>query len=584
MISYYFFQRKHRAELEASMTSGSEQAQITTFVNAAKPFSSTDPRQKLISDKVVNYVAAGLVPIVHVDYKEFHEMMHAAEPRFKVPSRGHVTDVLLPNKYKKLQDVLMEHLKQAENVCLTADIWSSRQMHGYIGMTCHYIHDWTLKSALLACSHFPGRHTGENIRQQYEEIVACYDITSKVLTIVTDNAANMTKAFSLPEFNIQPTAEDLEICEAQSDTAEASTSEEPESDIEDEDQESDKCFINREGCFAHTLQLVVKDGFQAAGALKKVLAKASSIVNHVRKSCIATEILSGELRLQACNLTRWNSQIKMVRSILRIPEAKLQEVQKVQHLTQYERKLLQEVVTIFEPFEEATEAVQYENSVSASLIIPTVLGLKQALEDMSATYNGKMVQTLQASLEKRLLPYLQRDVYVTATCLDPRFKLCWCSDTEFNQRKAKLVEKARSLQKLQTDLHEEDSAPAPEPQPKRFKMWSSIPKSRNSSMSMSKEALPSAVQQEINKYLSEDCVSDSTNVLEFWKAHKDIFPLLSMLAKKYFCVQASSAPCERRFNIAGKILRAERCSMSHRVFEQLMFIKCNRKTLQLTQE
>jgi hypothetical protein len=55
---------------------------------------------------------------------------------------------------------------------------------------------------MLACKRFKGRHTAENIRHEYEEMVSSYEIGNKITTIVTDNASNMTKAFnfSLPGY------------------------------------------------------------------------------------------------------------------------------------------------------------------------------------------------------------------------------------------------------------------------------------------------------------------------------------------------------------------------------------------------
>lgn len=44
-------------------------------------------------------------------------------------------------------------------------------------------------------------------------------------------------------------------------------------------------------CFAHVLQLVIKDGFKQAASINKALYKASSIVSHVRKSIHSSEIL-----------------------------------------------------------------------------------------------------------------------------------------------------------------------------------------------------------------------------------------------------------------------------------------------------
>ena len=92
-------------------------------------------------------------------------------------------------------------------------------------------------------------------------------------------------------------------------------------------------------CFAHTLQLVIKDGFKQDACNNKVLSKASAIVSHVRTSIHSSEILESEKCLKAANVTRWNSQLAMIRTILRVTEEKL-ELLKTHQLTVYDRKVL----------------------------------------------------------------------------------------------------------------------------------------------------------------------------------------------------------------------------------------------------
>ena len=43
--------------------------------------------------------------------------------------------------------------------------------------------------------YFEGRNTGINIKHEYDKIATFYDINNKVFKIVTDQAANMKKAF-----------------------------------------------------------------------------------------------------------------------------------------------------------------------------------------------------------------------------------------------------------------------------------------------------------------------------------------------------------------------------------------------------
>ncbi|VDI11014.1 Hypothetical predicted protein [Mytilus galloprovincialis] len=91
--------------------------------------------------------------------------------------------------------------KRAESVCLTIDLWSSRQMRGFLGITGHFILDWAMKSVMICCKRFKGRHTAESIRSEYEEVVTSFEIGFKIAAIVSDNASNMVKAFSIPGFD-----------------------------------------------------------------------------------------------------------------------------------------------------------------------------------------------------------------------------------------------------------------------------------------------------------------------------------------------------------------------------------------------
>ena len=116
---------------------------------------------------------------------------------------------------------------------------------------------------LLTCSQLQSRHTAEKIISEFEEVVTHYEISDKVFRVVTDNGSNVKKAFletiDLPEFMVEGDSEDED------------------GDIEDEDrnikEEGDDFGDSSDGskvdeklslpqwvpCFAHTLQLCVKD-------------------------------------------------------------------------------------------------------------------------------------------------------------------------------------------------------------------------------------------------------------------------------------------------------------------------------------
>ena len=157
-------------------------------------YKQSDKHQADITDAVVTYIAGDLLSLSTVESSRFRAMI---DPRYQVPSRKHLTSKLLPLKTSDVQKDLrlIARLKQADKICATIDLWSSRQMRSYYGVTGHFILDWTLHSVMLACSRFRGSHTAEANAEQFKNTTAIFGISNKISHIVTDNASNMIKAF-----------------------------------------------------------------------------------------------------------------------------------------------------------------------------------------------------------------------------------------------------------------------------------------------------------------------------------------------------------------------------------------------------
>ena len=184
---------------------------------------------------------------------------------------------------------------------------------------------------MIECQCFCGHHIAENIWQYYYEAIAPHGISEKIVTTITDNASNVVKAIKLPGFSKENDDQPESESELSSEDEDSVVNVEP-VDIEEAGLE----FLpEHDTCFAHTLQLVVKDGFKEAGSLNKVLENAGKIVTYVRKSMNSSDLLEGEKKLQAKVATQWNSELCSIKSILSIPEDKLLQLDTA-HLTRYE--------------------------------------------------------------------------------------------------------------------------------------------------------------------------------------------------------------------------------------------------------
>ena len=178
---------------------------MSTFIKNPSKYGVNDPRQKKITDALLMFVASDLLPISIVESSHFQHFVQCLDSYYKIPSRPHFTDKLLRGKCDEIFQMLKVKLTSAKSVNLTIDLWSNRQMRGFLGITAHFITDWTLNSVMLACSRFRGHHTAENISEHVDDTVASFAISRKLDHITTDNASNMVKAFRLPGFGADDT-------------------------------------------------------------------------------------------------------------------------------------------------------------------------------------------------------------------------------------------------------------------------------------------------------------------------------------------------------------------------------------------
>lgn len=171
---------------------------METLIQPKSKYTKTDSRQIDLNDATVEFIAGNLLPLSTVESPKFQKLCEKLDPKFQVPSRKYLASKLIVDKANRIEDNLNQQLSKAQNVCLTLDLWSNRQMPAFLGITGQFIIDWELKSVMIACNKFKGKHTSENIGHYYEETLASFNLANKVSCVVTDNASNMLKTFEMP--------------------------------------------------------------------------------------------------------------------------------------------------------------------------------------------------------------------------------------------------------------------------------------------------------------------------------------------------------------------------------------------------
>src|SRR4051794_13282834 len=163
-----------------------------------------------------------------------------------------------------------------------------------------------------------------------------------------------------------------------------------------------------------------------------------------------------------------------------------------------------------------------------------------------------------------------------STILDPRYK-----DLNFLSVKSKL-ETETYLQELYDDLNFQLN-------PDSYLSETSITKQPSNEDSIFGALFGSDKRHkkkanEVESYLNESVTEKAefnSNTYEWWNDHKKIFPVLSILARKFLSVPATSVPSERLFSDAGNNMTNRRTSLSSKIFQELIFVKRNSKYIDI---
>lgn len=212
-------------------------------------------------------------------------------------------------------------------------------------------------------------------------------------------------------------------------------------------------------CFAHSLQLVVRDGLAVVSSGRPFLSKCCKIANIVHQSALFRsrfEAVMGSGRsIPSTNDTRWNSVFRQLHSFLLLDLGLLNQVlNDTNHsnlvLTAKEMSQLKELVNILEPFAEATDLTQGEYSVTLSCVVPIILSLRAKLEDYLRNPGSfcALATTLLHSLHNRfsgifksldissppqfreqfLSLRFDSSLFIVAPALDPLYAYHWLQD------------------------------------------------------------------------------------------------------------------------------------------------------------
>jgi hypothetical protein len=215
---------------------------------------------------------------------------------------------------------------------------------------------------------------------------------------------------------------------------------------------------------AHNVQLVIKDGLKLNNDFER-------LINHVSKDIVSKSkcslVIAEELRqfnkkLNKQNVTRWNSVLFMIRSVLKLKPEEMKkmrqemptktseprEIKSKFDLSYIDRLKLQVLKDLLEMFEFVTDELQ-SNRINISRVYPAITFLSNKFEEDDENkfeYTRTIRKEMLLSLNKGFKDLIKEDVFIVSTFLDPNFGLNYFETNKQEEAKARL------LSLLKTDL------------------------------------------------------------------------------------------------------------------------------------
>ena len=255
----------------------------------------------------------------------------------------------------------------------------------------------------------------------------------------------------------------------------------------------------------------------------------------LRHSTRASELLEGEVRLEIANATRWNSQLTMIESLLKVSPETMKEIDFSGKLNSHEENISKDLLEILAPFKWATDMTQGQEKVTAGVVMPVIRRLKAALQELASKYQCKMVTTLKHSVDTRMSKY-ETEIFKMAAALDHCWKLAWCD--------AGVIRSFRGL-----NLRERSPV-----EPTTDSASSSPPRKRSRYLSFLNETPKapeptSEIDSMVKEYFESPCVAEDADPLAFWKAHQS-----SAMAQRHAATFRFLLPVQqlRLFSIVGR--------------------------------
>lgn len=454
--------------------------------------------------------------------------------------------------FRSMQEDVRASLEQVSSkVSITLDFWTSYEQIYYMSVTCQWIDEnWSFQKVLLDICHIPHPCGDTEIYHSLVKVLKMYNIESRVLSCTHDNTQTAIHACHSLKEGL------------------------------DGQKGGPFCYIP---CAARTLNLIIDDGLRTT---KPVISKIREFVLELNASSemsddfieFTTAYQEGSWKFPLDASARWSGNYQMLDIVRKASKSMDAVIRKYEEtlgnnrmLSSAEKNAVSIVHQYLEPFYKTTTNICTNKVPTIGLVLffmdhisETITvcresrspdWLKNAAEDMAIkarNYNNQVCNIF---------------TYMTAI-LDPRIKGELIPESLSS---GNYLEEARThfMRNYSTShfasMTSGYSAPEIEDGGSVSFAEEIARKKRRASMSTTTD--------ELTQYLSETPAPIPTDVLEWWKVNSTRYPRLSLMARDFLTVQATSVAAEELFCSKGDEIDKQRICMPHDTAQALLCIR-----------
>lgn len=445
----------------------------------------------------------------------------------------------------------LEHV--SSKISVTLDFWNSYDQISFMSVTCQWIDErWSFQKVLLDISHIPYPCGGVEIFHSLVKILKMYNIESRILSCTHDNSQDAMHA-----------------CHALKEHLEGQ-------------KVGPFCYIP---CAARTLNLIIDDGLRPT---KSIIAKVREFVLELN-ACLdisedfvqfTTVYQEGNWKFPLDASARWSGNYQMLDIVRKAGKSMEAVIRKHEEtlgskmiLNSAEKNVVNIVHQYLEPFYKTTNNICTNKVPTVGLVLFFMDHISETIAACrDSRHNPDWLKSAAEDMAKKAKNYSHQVcnifTYMTAI-LDPRIKGELIPES---LNSGNHLEEARShFMRYYSSSHFPSMSTSG---------YSAQEIDDGGSVSFAEEiarkkrrASMSNATDELTQYLSEPPAPLPTDVLEWWKVNNTRYPRLSVMARDFLAVQATSLAPEELFCRRGDDIDKQRYCMPHDSTPALLCIK-----------